>query len=68
MFKVGQLVWCKVKNCYSVTDYHVKCKVLRASDKSRAISVQVLEGVYKGNVYPVDGGYFEPVYKKAVIV
>ena len=68
MFKVGQLVWCKVKNCYGVTDYHVKCKVLRASDKSRAISVQVLEGVYKGNVYPVDGGYFEPVYKKAVIV
>lgn len=68
MFKVGQLVWCKRENCYSVTDYHVKCKVLRASDKSRAISVQVLEGVYKGNVYPVDGGYFEPVYKKAVIV
>ena len=68
MFKVGQLVWCKRENCYSVTDYHVKCKVLRASDKSRAISVQVLEGIYKGNVYPVDGGYFEPVYKKAVIV
>ena len=68
MFKVGQLVWCKRENCYSVTDYHVKCKVLRASDKSRAISVQVLEGVCKGNVYPVDGGYFEPVYKKAVIV
>ena len=67
MFKVGQLVWCKRENCYSVTDYHVKCKVLRASDKSRAISVQVLEGVYKGNVYPVDGGYFEPVYKKAVM-
>ena len=68
MFKVGQLVWCKRENCCSVTDYHVKCKVLLASDKSRAISVQVLEGVYKGNVYPVDGGYFEPVYKKAVIV
>ena len=68
MFKVGQLVWCKRENCFSVTDYHVKCKVLRTSDKSRAISVQVLEGVYKGNVYPVDGGYFEPVYKKAVIV
>ena len=68
MFKVGQLVWCKRENCYSVTDYHVKCKVLRVSDKSRAIDVQVLEGFYKGNVYPVDGGYFEPVYKKAVIV
>ena len=68
MFKVGQLVWCKRENCYSVTDYHVKCKVLRVSDKSRTIDVQVLEGFYKGNVYPVDGGDFEPVYKKAVIV
>ena len=68
MFKVGQFVWCKKKGYYGVTDYHVKCKVVRASDKSKAISVQVLEGAYKGNVYPVDGGDFEPVYKKAVIV
>lgn len=68
MFKVGQLVWCKNRGCYSVTDYHVKCKVVRVSDKNRAINVQVLEGFYKGNVYPVDGGDFEPVYKKAVIV
>ena len=68
MFKVGQLVWCKRKNCYSVTDYHVKCKVVRVSNRSNAIDAQVLEGFYKGNVYPVDGGDFEPVYKKAVIV
>lgn len=68
MFKVGQLVWCKRKRCYSVTDYHVKCKVVRTSDKNRIINIQVLEGFYKGNVYPVDGGDFEPVYKKAVIV
>ena len=68
MFKVGQLVWCKRKRCYGVTDYHVKCKVVRASDKSKAISVQVLEGAYEGNVYPVDGDNFEPVYKKAVVV
>ena len=68
MFKVGQLVWCKKKGYYGVTDYHVKCKVVRASDKSKAISVQVLEGAYKGYVYPVDGGNFEPVYKKEVIV
>ena len=68
MFKVGQLVWCKKKGYYGVTDYHVKCKVVRVSDKSRTIDVQVLEGLYKGNVYPVDGGDFEPVYKKAVIV
>ena len=68
MFKVGQLVWCKRKNCYGVTDYHVKCKVVRVSNKSKSISVQVLEGFCKGNVYPVDGSDFEPVYKKAVIV
>ena len=68
MFKVGQLVWCKKRGYYGVTDYHVKCKVVRASDKSKAIIVQVLEGAYKGNVYPVDGGDLEPVYKKAVIV
>ena len=68
MFKVGQLVWCKKKGYYGVTDYHVKCKVVRASDKSKAISVQVLEGAYKGNVYPVYADDFEPVYKKAVIV
>ena len=68
MFKVGQLVWCKRKNCYGVTDYHVKCKVLRVSDKSKAISVQVLEGFGRGNTYTVYGGDFEPAYKKAVIV
>ena len=73
MFKVGQLVWCKRENRYSVTDYHVKCKVVRVSDESRDINVQVLdvqvlEGFYKGDVYPVYGGDFEPVYKKAVIV
>lgn len=68
MFKVGQLVWCKRKSCYSVTDYHVKCKILQTFDETKLINVQVLEGFYKGNVYPVDGGDFEPVYKKAVIV
>ena len=68
MFKVGQLVWCKKKGYYGVTDYHVKCKVVRVSNKSKSISVQVLEGFCKGNVYPVDGDDFEPVYKKAVIV
>lgn len=68
MFKVGQLVWCKVKDCYVVTDYHVKCKVVRTSDKSRTIGVQVMEGFGKGDAYSVDGGDFELVYKKAVIV
>ena len=68
MFKVGQLVWCKRKNRYGATDYHVKCKVVRVSDKNRAINVQVLEGFGSGNTYTVDGGDFEPVYKKAVIV
>ena len=50
MFKVGQLVWCKKKGYYGVTDYHVKCKVVRVSNKSKSISVQVLEGFCKGNV------------------
>ena len=68
MFKVGQLVWCKVKNCYGVTDYHVKCKVVCASDEEKTIRVQVVEGFGRGNAYTVDGGDFEPVYKKAVIV
>lgn len=68
MFKVGQLVWCKVKECYGITDYHVKCKVVRTSDKSRTIRVQVVEGFGKDNVYTVDSVDFEPVYKKAVIV
>lgn len=68
MFKVGQLVWCKRKRCYSITDYHVKCKVLRASDEEKTIRVQVVEGFDRGNAYTVDGGDFEPVYKKAVIV
>lgn len=68
MFKVGQLVWCKVKECYGITDYHVKCKVVRTSDKSRTISVQVMEGFGRGDVYTVYASDFEPVYKKAVIV
>lgn len=68
MFKVGQLVWCKVKECYGITDYHVKCKVVRTSNKSRTIRVQVVEGFGKDNVYTVDSVDFEPVYKKAVIV
>lgn len=68
MFKVGQLVWCKVINRYGVTDYHVKCKVIRTFGESRTIRVQVVEGFGKDNVFTGDGGDFEPVYKKAVIV
>lgn len=68
MFKVGQLVWCKRENCYGVTDYHVKCKILRTFDETKFIRVQVVEGFGRGNTYTVDGGDFEPVYKKAVIV
>ena len=35
MFKVGQLVWCKKKNRYGATDYHVKCKVVYTSDEEK---------------------------------
>lgn len=68
MFKVGQLVWCKRENCYGVTDYHVKCKVVDTSDEEKAISVQVVEGFGRGCAYTVYADDFEPVYKKAVIV
>ena len=68
MFKVGQLVWCKRKNCYGVTDYHVKCKILRTFDETKLIRVQVVEGFGRGNAYTVYADDFEPVYKKAVIV
>ena len=68
MFKVGQLVWCKKKNRYGATDYHVKCKVVYTSDEEKNIRVQVVEGFGKGNAYTVYADDFEPVYKKAVIV
>lgn len=68
MFKVGQLVWCKVKNCYSITDYHVKCNVVYTSDEDKTINVQIAEGFRRGDVYTVYASDFEPVYKKAVIV
>ena len=41
MFKVGQLVWCKRKNRYGATDYHVKCKVVYTFDEEKTIRVQV---------------------------
>lgn len=68
MFKVGQVVWCKTGGLYGVTDYHVRCKVTKAHKAMDAIRVQVLEGRYSGNEYPVDGSYFELVQKKAVVV
>lgn len=68
MFKVGQLVWCKRKNCYGATDYHVKCKVVHTSDEEKTIRVQVVEGFASGYAYTVYADDFEPVYKKAVIV
>lgn len=69
MFKVGQLVWCKRENCYGVTDYHVKCEVIRVFEAENTIRVKVAEGEWcSGNIYTVDADDFELVYKKAVIV
>ena len=68
MLKVGQLVWCKRKNRYGATDYHVKCKVVYTFDEEKTIRVQVVEGFCKGYAYTVYADDFEPVYKKAVIV
>lgn len=67
MFKVGQVVWCKTGGLYGVTDYHVRCKVVKTS-ATCAIRVRVMEGHYSGNEYSVDGIYFELVQNKAVVV
>lgn len=69
MFKVGQLVWCKKEHYYGVTDYHVKCEVIRVFEAENTIRVKVAEGeLCSGNIYTVDADNFELVYKKAVIV
>ena len=44
MFKVGQLVWCKKEHYYGVTDYHVKCEVIRVFEAENTIRVKVAEG------------------------
>lgn len=44
MFKKGDIVWCTVKDKYTYTDYHVRCKVVdyntrRSKDNSLLVCV-----------------------------
>ena len=67
MLKVGQIVWSKKRGLYYVTDYHVKCRVVRVH-RSGYITVVVVEGKYAGLDYHVEAKNFEPVKKGAVVV
>lgn len=66
MFKVGQLVWCKSKNQYLQTDYHVKCVVTNVS--RYFIDVRIIEGKYANNEWNVEACFFEPVQNRAKLV
>ncbi len=66
MFKVGQIVWCKSKNQYIQTDYHVKCVVTSVS--RYFICVRILEGEYTNNEWNVEACFFEPVQNRAKLV
>lgn len=46
MFKKGDIVWCTVKDKYTYTDYHVRCKVIDYSSrrsKCNSLLVHVIE-------------------------
>ena len=65
----GDVVKFTLEKYYGVTDYHVKCEVIRVFEAENTIRVKVAEGEWcSGNIYTVDADDFEPVYKKAVIV
>ena len=66
MFKVGQIVWCKSKNQYLQTDYHVKCVVTNVTPCF--ISVRIIEGQYTNNEWDVEEKFFEPVQNRAKLV
>lgn len=66
MFKVGQIVWCKSKNQYLQTDYHVKCVVTNVS--RYFIGVRIIEGKYTNNEWNVEECFFEPVQNRAKLV
>lgn len=66
MFKTGQIVWCKRKNTYIQTDYHVKCVVVGIM--GYLMRVKILEGENAGRIWNVDSGYFELAQCSAKIV
>ena len=66
MFKVGQVVWCKAKDQYLQTDYHVKCVVTNVAHNF--ISVRIIEGKNTNNEWNVEACFFEPVQNRAKLV
>ena len=62
MFKAGDLVWCKRRDRYSVTDYHVRCRIVDVYDDTIVV-VKVGNNRYW---YTVSAYDFEKVAAKVV--
>jgi len=66
MFKKGDIVWCKIKGEYSITNYKVKCIILnyrkltdRDSEYEPNLEVRPIEGMYsRGCSYWVQSRHF----------
>lgn len=59
MFKTGQIVWCKIRDKYLQTNYHVKCRVVGYdATVEYGLAVCILEGQYVGNTWGVDAEDF----------
>ena len=69
MYKVGDIVWCKVKDKYPITDYHVKCIVcdIREFEYGYITVAPIMRG-YICNMYRVEAKYFELVPANAKVV
>ena len=48
MFMEGQIVWCKKRNTYRQTDYHIKCVVVEIT--GYLMVVKILEGYNAGRI------------------
>lgn len=62
MFKVGDPVWCKRRDTYSITDYHVRCRVVDVCDDMMI----VVEVGNSGYGYTVPAYDFEKLVAKVV--
>lgn len=61
MFKVGDLVWCKRRDTYLVTDYHVRCRVVDVFGDRIVVEVKNDEYGYTVPAYD-----FEKIVAKVV--
>lgn len=57
-FCSGDIVWCKEKNKYHITDYRVKCVVV-GYDEYDDLEVKIIDGEHKGIPFLVDEIFFE---------